>query len=258
VQDRGTVYPRSVTTNGEITLFLDIDGLCAFNGTSVINIGENKINKWFYSRFNSSYSFNISCAIDPVNKLYALAFPTVQDGSPDATNILLYNYKSNKFTWLEESLGVVFGFLTTGFTLETLSTAYPNIETVPYSLDSPFWQGGDFIFGAIDNNGLLGTFGGDPYTAIIETPEARINSAGKATVTSIFPIVEQGTVRARVGVREKLTNTVNYTPYQGQNSITNEIDIMKNARYMRAEFELSGNWDLAKGYAFRAKGGGIV
>lgn len=258
VQDRGTVYPRSVTTNGELTYFLDIDGICAFNGTSVVNIGENKINKWFFERFNSSYAFNLSASVDPVNKLYALSFPTVQNGSPDAALVLLYNYKSNRFSYMEESIDAIFGFLTQGYTLETLSAAFPNIETVPFSLDSTFWQGGDFLFGGVDVNGQIGTFAGEPYTATIATPEVRLNQGGKATVTGIFPILEQGTARARIGYREKLTDDVSYQPFQSQNSITNEIDLMLNARYMRVEFELSGDWDTAKGYAYRAKAGGIV
>lgn len=258
VQDRGTVYPRSVTTNGEVTYFVDIDGLCAFNGTGVINIGENKTNRWFFERFNSSYSYNMSASIDPVNKLYALAFPSVEDGSPDAAVVLLYNYKSGKFTYLEQSLDVIFGFLTIGYTLEALSAAYPDIETVPYSLDSTFWQGGDFLFGAIDADGMLGVFSGQPYTATLTTPEARINPNGKATICGLFPIVEQGDCQARIGTREKLTDIVTYTAWQSQNSITNEIDIMINSRFSRAEFEFSGDWDNAKAYAFRAKIGGMV
>jgi len=258
VQDRGTVYPRSVTTNGTVTYFIDIDGFCAFDGTQVVNLGESRINKWFFDRFNSSYDYNISCAIDPVNKTYALAFPTVQDGSPDAKMVLLYNYKSNKFSYFMEEIDVIFGFLTTGYTLETLSAAFPNIETVPYSLDSSFWQGGDFLFGAIDIDHALGSFSGQAYEAVISTPETRINGNGKSTVLSVFPIVEAGTVTVRLGYREKLTDSVTYTPSQGQNSITGEIDVMQQARFIRAEFTLSGDWNLAKGYSYRAKGGGIV
>lgn len=257
-KERGTILPKSVATNGELTYFLDVDGFCAFNGTSVANIGENKVNQWFYERFNSSYSFNISSGIDPINKLYILSFPTVVDGSPDSVLSIVYNYKSNRFTYLEQSVDVVFGFLTSGFTLETLSAAYPDIETVPYSLDSTFWQGGDFLFGAIGSDGALGVFSGDPYTAVIGTPETRINQNGKATLTALQPIVEAGTVEARIGYREKLTDDVSYTSYRGQNSITGEIDILQNARYIRAEFQFSGTWDKAKGYAYRAKGGGIV
>jgi hypothetical protein len=257
VQDRGTIYPRTVSTNGIVTYYLDIDGFCAFDGTSVFNIGENKVNRWFFERLNSSYGYNMSAAIDPINKLYAVSFPTVQSGSPDSTLIMLYNYKSGKFTYIEQSSSVIFGFLTSGYTLETLSAAYPNIETVPYSLDSTFWQGGDFNFGAISANGKLSSFNGDVYEAVIATPETRINQNGKAVITALQPIVEQGTVTARLGYREKLTDTVSYTAERGQNTITGEIEIMQSARYIRAEFTLT-DWDLAKGYAYRSKAGGVV
>lgn len=257
VQDRGTVYPRSVSTNGIVTYFVDVDGICAFDGNTVFNIGENKVNQWFFDRFNSSYDYNLTSSIDPIKKLYSLSFPTVQDGSPDSQLILLYNYKSAKFTYIEQPVDVIFGFLTQGYTLETLSAAYPDIETVPYSLDSSFWQGGDFIFGAISANGKLSSFNGEVYEAVIATEETRINSGGKAIVAAVQPIVEQGTVTCRIGYREKLTDDVSYTAQYSQNSITGEIDILQSARYVRAEFTLT-DWDKAKGYAYRAKTGGVV
>lgn len=258
VQDRGTIYPRTVTTNGEVTYFLDVDGLCLFNGTSVVNFGEGKINNWFYSRFNSSYSYSASAAIDPINKIYVISFPTVQDGSPDAALMLLYNYKSGKFSYVEQSLDCIFGFLTTGYTLETLSAAHPNIEIVPYSLDSSFWQGGDFLLGAINSDGQVGTFAGEQYTANIATPEINLEGNGKSIISSILPIIESGVVSVRIGYRDKLTDPVAYTEYFPQNSTTNEINNPHRGRFLRAEFEISGNWGLAKGYAYRAKLGGIV
>lgn len=258
VQDRGTVYPKSVTTNGAVTYFLDIDGFCVFDGTGVLNIGEGRVNKWFFDRFNSSYYYNISCGIDPINKNYALAFPTVQNGSPDACMVLLYNYKSNRFSYMEEYIDIIFGYLTSGYTLETLSAVFPDLDTVPYSLDSTFWQGGDFLFGAIDADGALGSFSGDNYTATISTPEARLNPNGKASILGVLPIVESGTITCRVGYRDKISDTVQYTSSHSKNSITDEIDVMVQSRFFRAEFTLSGDWDLAKGYAYKAKFGGIV
>lgn len=258
MQDRGTVYPKSVTTNGAVTYFLDIDGFCVFDGTGVLNIGEGRVNKWFFDRFNSSYDYNISCGIDPINKNYALAFPTVQNGSPDACMVLLYNYKSNRFSYMEEYIDIIFGYLTSGYTLETLSAVFPDLDTVPYSLDSTFWQGGDFLFGAIDADGALGSFSGDNYTATISTPEARLNPNGKAPILGVLPIVESGTITCRVGYRDKISDTVQYTSSHSKNSITDEIDVMVQSRFFRAEFTLSDDWDLAKGYAYKAKFGGIV
>ncbi len=258
VQQAGTKIAKSVKAVGNYTFFLDEDGFYLFDGTGVTPIGRGKIDKWFLNRFNSSYDYNLSSAIDPVNKLYVVAYPTVIDGGETPQEMLVFNYNESKWTYIEQQTDVVFGFLATGYTLETLSAAFPDIETVPYSLDSRFWQGGRFLLACVNSSHALCSFSGQPYTAIITTQESRLNENGKAVLTTIYPIIENGTIRARIAYRGLFGDSVSYTPYSAKNSITGSIDIMQEARFIRAEFELSGDWDNAKGFSYKARASGVV
>lgn len=259
VQERGTKIAKSVRSNGINTYFLDEDGFYAYDGRGAIPVGRNKVDKWFYDSFNSSYDYKVSSSIDPVNRLYMIAFPTVEEGSETPQYILVFNEVDQRWTYIDQAVEIIFEDLTFGYTLETLSAEYPDIETVPYSLDSRFWQGGRFLSGAIDTDGKLAAFNGaTPYEAILGTSEIRVSQNGKANISSIQPIVEAGTTQVRLGYRDSLTAVVSYTDYIGVNTITNEIDIYQNARYIRAEFKLSGDWDKAKGFAYRYRVAGSV
>ncbi len=259
VQERGSKIANSVRSNGIVTYFLDEDGFYAYDGRQAVPVGRNKIDKWFYQNFNSSFDYRLFSSIDPVNRLYMVSFPTVGNGSETPQYTLIYNEVDGRWTYLEQELSLIFQDLTFGYTLETLSAEYPNIETVPYSLDSRFWQGGRFLSGAVTSDGKLAAFNGaTPYEALIGTSEIRINQNGKANIAGIQPLIESGTVEARIGYRDKITDAVTYSDYVGVNSITGEIDIYQNARFMRAEFKVSGNWNNAKGLAFRSRQAGLV
>lgn len=259
VQERGSRIAQSVKTNGIVTYFLDEDGFYIYDGRSAIPVGRGKIDRWFFDRFNSSYSYRLTTSIDAVNRLFLVAFPTVLEGSEVPQTILVYNEVDARWTYIEQPLQVLYEGLTSGLTLEQLSSAYPNLETVPYSLDSPFWQGGRFLSGAITTDGKAGAFNGSTsYDGIIGTPELRLNTNGKTTVRAIEPIYEEGTVTGRVGFRDSLTASVAYTDYQSVNTFTNEIDISINARFMRAEFKFTGAWDKAKGFTYTSRPAGKV
>lgn len=258
VQSRGSKLAKSVRTNGSVTYFADEDGFYAFDGRSALPIGRNKVDKWFFSNFNSSFDYALSTAIDPINRTYSIAFPTVAEGSENPQFILTFNEVDQRWTYIEQPVTLIFEALTVGYTLETLSAAYPNLETVPYSLDSRFWQGGRFLYGAITSDYKLGAFNGQPYTATITTDEVRVNQSGKGNVYGIQPIVEDGTVTARLMTRDKITDTVSYTASAGKNSYTDEIDLYTNSRYIAAEFTISGSWDNAKGFAYFSRNGGRV
>lgn len=259
VQERGTRLAQSVKTNGSATYFLDEDGFYVYDGRTAIPVGRGKIDKWFFSKFNSSYDYKLTTSIDPVNRLYLVAFPTVTEGSDVPQVILVYNEVDARWTYIEQPLQVLYEGLTAGLTLEQLSALYSNIETVPYSLDSPFWQGGRYLSAAITIDGKAGAFNGSTvYEAVIGTQEIRLNTIGKSTVNAIEPIYEQGTVQGRIGYRDSLTDAVAYTDYQSKNTFTNEIDIRINSRFMRAEFKFTGTWDKAKGFTYTARMAGKV
>lgn len=256
--ERGTKIARSVVSNGVLTYFIDEDGIYAYDGRASVSIGRNKVDRWFLQNFNSTYDYNLTTAIDPINKLLVISFPSVGVGSATPDTLLIYNETDQRWTRTDQSVQLIFGHLTTGYTLESLAAEYPVLEEVPYSLDSRFWQGGRFLFGAITTDKKLGAFNGQPYTAVVGTAETRLNENGVAMVSALIPYIEDGTVTARVGYRSNLSDNPVYTDYLGANSITGEIDVYQEGKYLRGEFTIEGTWYSAKGFAYRYKNKGTA
>lgn len=257
-QQRGTKTARSVVSNGTLTYYLDEDGYWAFNGVGSVSIGDGKVNKWFRDNYNSSYDYSLTAAIDPINKLLVVSFPSVDGGSDTADTMLIYNELDKRWTTCSQSVQAIFGFLTSGYTLEELSAEYPDLDTIPYSFDSRFWQGGRFLLGGITTDGEVGSFSGSPYTATIGTEEVQLNPYGKSLITALVPYVEGGSVQARIGYRDSLSSSVTYTSYQSANSMTGEVDVYQEGRFHRGTLQLSGDWENAKGFAYRFKKKGTV
>lgn len=252
---RGSILPRSCIANGRSVFFLGEDGFYEYNGAEVIPIGHNEFDKYFYSLFDETYSFHLNCTVDPLKKNVLWSFPTVNNShSASGINdyILCYNWVDRRATIIEDDCEVLFSYLTAGYTLEDLDSLYPSLEGVPYSLDSRIWTGGKTVLGCFSGNHKLSAYSGVPKTAVIGTSEIQPNPSGRATVYSVIPFIDGGSIRARIGYRNIINNTVSWTPYVSQNSMTGEVDFLKDARFFRVELEVSGSWTLANSISFRA------
>lgn len=255
---RGSFVNRGGITNGRNIYYPGEDGFYEFNGVQSVPIGDGKIDQWFFDNFNSEFDYRMNAAVDPINKLILWAFPSLDavDGEPD--KILCYNWVDRRFSIINQITQVLFKYLSVGFTLEQLDNIESNIEDLPFSLDSRNWTGGKTIFGAFDTNNRLGSFDGAPKTATIETQEIRPNNSGRATVHSVIPYIEGGTIQGRLGCRDKLSQDVVWTQYTGLNGFTDELDFAHDTKFARAGMQISGEWETAIGFSVRAENTGIA
>ena len=67
----------------------------------------------------------------------------------------MYNYETGRWTSGSTNSQVVAQLATQGRALDELDSEYPTLDTMPISLDSPLFIGGDFAFcGAIGDKVL--------------------------------------------------------------------------------------------------------
>lgn len=257
-QGRGSILARATATDGTFVYYLDEDGFYRTQGRESEPIGRNKIDKWFFDNFSSTYGPSVTACVDPVNKYYAISFPSIESGSSTPDKMLFFNITDRRWTPVEQEVDMIFPALSQDYTLDSLAVPFPDLDTVPYSLDSRVWQGGRFLFGAFSSDHKFGSFNSTPYEATLGTAEIRVNQNGKVNILGLLPYVEAGTVEARIGTRNLLTEAVDYSSYRGVNSMTGEIDLVKQGRFVRADFVLSGEWDNAKGFAYRYRQAGYV
>lgn len=258
--DRGSKLARSVVSDGQFAYFLDEDGFYKTDGRNTEAIGRNKVDRWFNNdyRFASNYDYNLSASIDPNLKLIVWAFPSTVTGAENPDTLLTYNTTDGRWTYVEQEVWLLFQGQSLGVTLEELSTQYPNIENVPFSFDSRVWQGGRLLFSGFSSDNKLGNFAGDIYEAVITTSEQQLTAGKSSDILGVVPFIEDGAVTCKIGKRNKITDPITYTGSSSLNSYTGEIDITTRAKYAHAEFTVTGDWNNARGFAYRYRAGGQV
>lgn len=249
---RGSILPRSCIANGRSIFILSEDGFYEYNGSELISIGNNKVDKYFYSQFDETYDYNLNTVIDPLKKNVLWAFPS--DGVSDRCDqIICFNWADRRWTLVEVDTTCLFSYFSTGYTLEEMDALYDSLDEIPYSLDSRIWTGGKTILGCFDAADKMAAFSGQALTATLQTTELRPNASGRATLHSLIPYITGGTIRARIGRRSIINQNAIYTGFVNQNSMTGEVDFLHDSVFFRAEFQISGDWSIATAVSYRAE-----
>lgn len=243
----GTFAPGSVARLGDSVYFMSESGFIKLQaGTQATFIGAGRVDKFFRDDIDDNYLYRVSSVSDPEGGRIAWAYPGAgnTDGRPN--KIIIYDVKLNKWSIIEREVNLLWRGSAAGTTLEGLDSVSSDIDALGISLDSSQWKGGAPEFAAFDENLKSGFFSGLPMTAVIETRENEIHAGHSTMLNGFRPLVDGGTVTARVFYRSKLTDTASVTASLSQRD-TGRITSRVRARYHRVEMTLSGQWEHAIG-----------
>jgi hypothetical protein len=243
--ERGTPAPGSVVQYGRYIYYMSSDGFYRLvDGAYSEPIGAGKVDKTIIDQIEATNLSRVTATIDPKRKLYICFFPGTGSSSGNPNMAALYHWPTGKWSIIEEDVNLVFYGGTFTLTLEELD-AYGDLDSLPYSLDSPAWQGGADILSGFDQDHKFGYFNGSDLTAQIETSE--IGGDNIVGETYVRPYVEgSGTVTVQIGTRTTLAGAVSYNAATSLDD-TGKADVIVNARYARARINISGGFTLATG-----------
>lgn len=248
---RGTVFGGSIAVLGRSLFYLSEEGFFIFDGLTSTPIGEGKIDKTFHSQFNPVEKRGISAAIDPKNKLYAIAFPGAGSTGGLPNKIFFYYWPTGR--WSEAEIDIDFLVRTSAqsFTLDGLDSVGTNIDANPpfdQSFDADKWRGGDLRFGAFGTDHKLSFFNGPNLAATLDTTEAQLMSGRRSMVTNLRPLVDGGTVTCQIGGRDLLAAANSFDTAAPLDAI-GECSVRNNNRYHRVRTSIAagGTWEHAQG-----------
>ena len=204
-QAKGTISPSSVVKVGNTFGYLAEDGFW-FNGEA---IGEGRVNDYFLNRIDRSRLFSVLGALDPIRPIIFWLARTSSSDTYDTG--LMYNWQIKRWAELDYDILFMAAAATPGLTLEELAVLYPNLETVPYSLDSRVWQGGRPVPAIIDTAKKLAFFEGDNLEATIETGERNFFPGKLAWFDSVAPIVDTSAAVVALGGRQRQADSRTWT-----------------------------------------------
>jgi len=255
---RGAFAPQSVIGWGQMVFFLSDDGFYQIvGGAAAVPIGEGKIDRYFLSDLQTSYSYKISAAIDPVRKNVMWAYPGsgATNGTPN--KILCYNWVAQKWTLISGVTVEAFvRYGAQGYTLDQLDTVSTSLDALGASLDSRTWTGGAMTLAGFDTNHKLNTFSGTAMSATVDTGEYELNPARKTKIIGVRPLVDGQAASCQIRYRQALADSPSFTGTL-QADATGLCPFRNEARYQSIRLTTSGNFNFIQGAEIYHSPGGI-
>jgi hypothetical protein len=132
-------------------------------------------------------------------------------------------------------------------------TKINDIDSMTVDLDASQWKGGNPLLSAFDSTYKNGQFTGTPMTAVFTTRESEMNAGRRTMLGHFWPLIDGGTVSARVGYRDTLQDSVSYTTSISPRN-SGKIPCRVNSKFMRFELTVSGDWSEAIGVRVEGDG----
>lgn len=216
--------------SGQLAYFQSSDGFWRTDGVSNASIGDGRVNKTFIDSAADDIGVGattlgamMDCAFHHVDKHIYWSFAV---GSTSNAN-KLYIYSTHEDRW---------------------SSANQVMRT--FVEPSPSCQS-DGLY-AFNSSNVLCKFAGTAGTAVLETCDAEYVPGGRTFVDGVKQNVESsGTAPAmttRIGYRDSLNSSPTYTSATSANSATGFADFRIDAKYVRVENTITGNFKKTTGF----------
>ncbi|KVP90706.1 hypothetical protein WJ95_09370 [Burkholderia ubonensis] len=245
---RGTKCPKGIVQDGALVYYVGEDGFYRFDGSNSQPIGVDRVDKTFWSNVNASYLANVVGAVDPINRLVMWLYPSASaaNGIPDS--LIVYNKVLDKWGFAQINAEYIFRAISQGYSLDSLDTTGYTLDSLPFSLDSRVWTGGQILMGAFDSSHKLNYFTGSPANATADTVELEpFGRAGKrAFVISVRPMIDGASPTIQIGTRQRLIDAPAFTAASAINA-NGECPARADGRYLRARIQTSGSFTHLQG-----------
>jgi hypothetical protein len=244
----GCYEANSVIQYAGMTFFLGDDGFYACDGQNILPIGNEKVNRFFFSDVDQGTIYLMSAAVDPVKKLIIWAYASL--GSATVDKLIIYNFQTQKWSSGTTTADRIATTSTPAVTLEGMD-AYGTLDTIMTSFDSRLWLGGRLQLAGVNGTKIV-TFTGANATAYLETGDIEVPGATSA-ITMVKPLVDDGSANVAVATRRLLNETVTYGTAASSDA-ENRVSIRSVGRYHRLQLSPTGSWSTAIGMDIELNG----
>lgn len=247
-QNRGCWAPQSMIQVGGLCYFLAHDGWCVTDGQSVVQIGHEKVDRWFYGRVDQARLAEITSGVDWTNKCILWNFPDPAAPAGQTNFVLALNFNNRRFSYAEETMQMLLQSYSEAATMEDLDSLASSLDDISISMDSPAWSGGSPTVMCFESD-KLGSLSGDSLDALIETGETAPNPFGFTFIRGIRPLVtgQPSAVTVQLGTRSHQDESRSYTNETSRTTRTGVCDFRNNGKFLTARTLVRGGFDHAIG-----------
>jgi len=237
----GCYESNSVIQWQGITYFLSDDGFYACDGQQIVNIGAEKVNRYFFTTLREAELDLMSVAVDPSKNLVMWGYSCT-----DLTyRILMYHVPTKRWAYADSTVNRIASSSTPAVTLDGLDNFSASLDALQTPLDSRLWLGGKLQLAGVTGAKII-TFTGPAKTALIDTADISAEQ-NQSMITLVKPLVDNGSGSVAVESRLQLNATLSFPSVTAANS-ENRVGVRSYGRYHRVRLEPSGNnWSSAIG-----------
>lgn len=246
---RGTPAPGSVVSVGPVCYYLADNGFYACDGISSQPIGQEKVDRTFWSTVDQGYLYRVVGAADPFNKLIYWAYPGPQNVGGLPNRVLVYNYEIDRWAIQFFEVEELLRSYSTGYTMDQLNM-FGTMESMPQiSLDSRNWTGGRLSLSGFTPEHKMANFSGPALEATLETSEAQLFDKGRGFVSRLWPICDTSNVTMSAGTRDNQYTAPTWTDAAPLSTTTASCPVRANGFYHRARMTIPAgtDWTHAQG-----------
>jgi hypothetical protein len=225
----GCIAPGSIAQSGSVTFFLSERGFMQTDGTTVTPIGDNIVDQTFMKAYQRSDLDKLSATVDPRRYLYKVSM---------FGRLWIYNWALQRWTDATLDVGTVFTGFTSNISLEALDALYPGgVDTIPVSLDSPIFQGGEPRIYGVKTDGTVCAFSGPNVEATFTWCNKDFGQRARVHMTRPITDAVDGmtltiNARARLGDSEGKVS-------QGELRPSGHMPIRCNGRFLTPEITIA-------------------
>ena len=211
---------------GPLVYFASRAGFFVCDGTNVVPLGEQKIDKYFRDTADFSFPLAFTCGVEWRKRVILWSFPIIGSSGVPAM-VMAFSLDDKRFTHCND-------------TIATFVLGEENQVVSP----------GTEAFSA--TNKECGILNGTPGTAVLTSLEVEFNTGGKSLLQGVLPQISgtSPTVSVRIGSRNSQGDAVSFSGSQTPDAFTQSANFLIDQRYHRAEISIAGAFDKAIGGEF--------
>ncbi len=222
-------------------------------GARPVTIGQGKVDDYLRADLDEDHLDRVSSVADPQSGLVFWSYPGAGnvDGRPN--RLAVFNTRVGKWGIINEELELIWRSGGVATTLEGLDSISTDLDALGISLDSSQWKGGSPVLAGFNSDFENGNFTGAERTAVLTTRETEVTGGRRTRLDTVWPMVDGGTITARIGSRNRLQDDVQWTTSKSVRP-SGRIPCRVNDKYMRVELTISGEWSDAIGVRIEQPG----
>jgi hypothetical protein len=180
----GCMADGSVASIGRLVFFLSERGFQMCNGVEITPIGDEKVNRWFFSQYSREDIEGIWSAIDPRASEVYWAMP----GTPG--QLVVYNWVLQRWWTARVDVTGAFPGATPNVSIDAIDATYGDLDSIPGSLDDPMFSGGNPMLLLVDGSHVVGTLAGANMEAALTVKNIEPTPGKRSRVRAVRMITD--------------------------------------------------------------------